>query len=245
VNSLAQDLKFAAKLLVKDKAFNIIALVTLALCIGANAAIFTILNSVVLRPLPFNQSERLVMLYNRYPGVGVQKGANGIPDYLDRKKETDVFEELSLIEFTGFDVGLEGTPERASAQRVTPSYFRTLRVSPALGRIFAEEEAVQGGDKVVILSQGMWKQMFASSPNALGREIRLSGTPYRVVGVLPESFQFGSRNTRLWVPFAFTPRQTSEDARHSNSWTMIGRLKPGITLSYAQQKIDALNQRNL
>jgi predicted permease len=245
VNSLAQDLKFAAKLLIKDKAFNVIALLTLALCIGANSSIFTILNSVVLRPLPFPQSERLVILYNRYPGVGVEKGANGIPDYGDRKKETDVFEELALIEFTGFDVGLEGSPERVQAQRVTPSYFRTLGVSPVLGRAFTEEEAVVGADKVAILSQGLWKQMFASNPAAVGREIRLSGTQYRIVGVLPESFRFGGRETRLWVPFAFTPQQTSDNARHNNSWTMIGRLKPGVTLAYAQQKIDALNQRNL
>src|SRR3974390_2914122 len=122
--SLSQDLKFSLKLLLKDKTFNLIAVLTLALCIGANSSIFTVLHSVVLRPLPFPESGRLVTLYNRYPGVGVEKGSNGIPDYLDRKKETAIFEEISLIEFPGYDVGLDGSPERISGQRVTPSYFR-------------------------------------------------------------------------------------------------------------------------
>ncbi|MBI4876164.1 MAG: ABC transporter permease [Acidobacteria bacterium] len=245
MRSLLQDLKFSGKLLLKDKAFNLIALLTLALCIGANSAIFTVLHSVILRPLPFADSERLVILYNRYPGVGVNKGSNGIPDYLDRKKETGVFEELALIDFLGFDVGMESSPERVPAQRVTPSYFRMLRVSPLKGRLFTEDEAVQGKDKVVILSYGLWKQMYAGRPDAVGQDVRLSGTPYRIVGVMPEGFEFVSRTVRMWTPFAFTPEQTSDNARHNNSWTMVGRLKPGVPLSLAQQKIDALNQRNL
>ena len=245
VHSLLQDLKFSAKLLLKDKAFNIIALLTLALCIGANSAIFTVLNSVILRPLPFPESDRLVTLYNRYPGVGIEKGANAIPDYLDRKKETDVFEEVTLIDFLGFDAGMEGSPERVSAQRVTPSFFRMLRASPMLGRAFTEQEAVLGNEKVVVLSQGLWKQMFASNPSAIGKDIRLSGVPYRIVGVMPEGFEFASRTARLWVPFAFTPEQTSDNNRHIDNSTMVARLKPGVPLSLAQQKIDALNQRNL
>ncbi len=245
MESLLQDLKFSLKLLLKDKTFNLIALVTLALCIGANTSIFTVLHSVILRPLPFPESGRLVILYNRYPGVGVNKGANGIPDYLDRKKETSVFEEISLIEFPGYDVGMTGSPERVPGQRVTPSYFRMLRVPPLLGRIFTEEEATQGNDKVAILSYGLWRELYAGRREALGRDIRLSGVPYRIVGVMPEGFEFLSRETRVWVPFAFTPEQTSDDRRHSNSWTMVARLKPGASLGFAQQKIDALNRRNL
>ncbi len=243
--SLSQDLKFSLKLLRKDKAFNAIALLTLALCIGANSSIFTVLHSVVLRPLSFPESGRLVMLYNRYPGVGVDKGSNGIPDYLDRKKETAVFEELALIEFPGYDVGMEGSPERVPGQRVTPSYFRMLRIPPALGRIFSEDEAAQGNDKVAILSHGLWQQLYAGRPDAVGKDIRLSGVPYKIVGVMPESFEFLSHATRVWVPFAFTPEQTSDERRHSNSWTMVARLRPGVSLGFAQQKIDALNQANL
>ena len=245
MQSLWQDLKFSLKLLLKDKVFNIVALLTLALCIGANSSIFTVLHSVVLRPLPFPESERLVVLYNCYPGVGVKKGANAIPDYLDRKKLTDVFEQVSLIEFPGYDVGMDGSPERVPGQRVTPAYFRMLRVTPMLGRTFSEEEAVAGKDKVAILSNGLWKQMYGGRRDVVGQDIRLSGVPYKIVGVMPEGFEFLSRETRLWAPFAFTPEQTSDESRHSNNWTMAARLKPGVSLAFAQQKIDALNRINL
>ncbi len=242
---LPQDLNFSLILLRKDKAFHVIALLTLALCIGANSSIFTVLHSVILRPLPFPDSGRLVMLYNRYPGVGVNKGSNGIPDYLDRKKETGVFEEISLIEFPGYDVGVESSPERVPGQRVTPSYFRMLRVAPLLGRIFSEDEARQGNDKVAILGYGLWKRLYGGRRDAMGQDIRLSGIPYKIVGVMPEGFEFLSADTRIWVPFAFTPEQTADDRRHSNSWTMVARLKPGVSLSVAQQKIDRINRINL
>jgi len=245
MESLWQDLKFGVKLLFKEKGFSLTALLTLALCVGANTAVFTVINSVLLRPLPFPASDRLVALYNRYPGVGVKKGANGVPDYLDRKQETSVFEEISLIGFSGYDLGLEGSPERVSGLYVTPSFFRMLRIPPLLGRSFAEEEAVLGKDKVVLLSYGLWKQKFGGDASALGKDVRLSGVLYKIVGVMPEGFEFLSREAKLWVPFAFTPQQTSDDARHNNSWSMVARLKPGVTVAYAQQRVDAINQRNL
>ncbi len=238
-----QDVKFGVKLLFKDKGFTITALFTLALCIGANASIFTVINAVLLRPLPYPDPDRLVMMYNAYPGVGVNKGSNGVPDYLDRKKE-DVFESIALIGYSGYDLGSEGTPERLIGQYVTPSFFRVLRVAPMLGRAFTEEEAVLGNEKVAILSYGLWKEKFGGSRSVLGTDVRLSGEQYRIVGVMPESFEPLSRTCRLWVPFAFTPQQTSDAARHSNSWTMIARLKSGASVALAQQKIDALNKRN-
>lgn len=243
MESLLQDLKFGAKLLLKEKGFSLAALLTLALAIGANTAIFTVIRSVLLRPLPFPEPDRLVTLYNRYPGVGVLKGSNSVPDYGDRKQETAVFEELALVGFSGYDVGAQGSPERVSGLYVTPSFFRLLRVSPGLGRIFTEEEAVLGKDKVVLLSYGIWKQMFGGDRSVLGRDLRLSGLPYRIVGVMPEGFQFLSQDARLWVPFAFTPQQTSDDARHNNSWAMVARLRPGVTVAQAQQRVDALNRR--
>lgn len=245
MQSLWQDVRFSLKLLLKDKPFSLTALLTLALCIGANTAIFTVVNSVVLNPLPFPDPGRLVILYNRYPAVGVNKGSNGVPDYLDRKQETAVFEELSLIGFSGYDIGADGTPERVPGLYVTPSFFRMWRVSPAIGRAFTEDEAKLGNEKVVVLSHGLWKQRFGGNPGILGQDVRLSGVPYRVIGVMPDGFEAVSRDARLWVPFAFTPEQTSDDARHSNNWSMVGRLRPGVTIAFAQQKINAINQRNL
>lgn len=244
---MLQDLTFGLKLLWKQKAFTLAALVTLALCIGANTAIFTVLDGVLLRGLPFPEPDRLVTMYNLYPGVGVtDRGSNSVPNYLDRRKLTDVFSEVALFGNDGYDVGLANTPQRIRGLYVTPSYFRILAVQPVLGRIFTEDEAVLGKDNVAILSEGLWKDRFARDRNVLGRDIRLSGVPHRIVGVLPDRFaSLDSQAPRVWLPFAFTPEQTSDDARHNNNWGMIARLRPGISVARAQERINALNRQLL
>lgn len=243
---MLQDFRFGLKLLWKQKAFSLAALLTLALCIGANTAVFTILKTVVLSGLPFPEADRLVTMYNIYPGVGVtDRGANGVPDYLDRRKLTDVFEEVALIGGNGYDVGSEGNARRIEGEYVTPSYFRVLKTRALLGRAFTDDEAVQGKEHVAILSEALWEEMFARDPKVLGRDIRLSGVPHSIVGVMPDTLRALNRDRKLWVPFAFTPQQTSDDARHSNNWGMIASLKPGVTVAQARQRIDALNKENL
>jgi predicted permease len=243
---MLQDLRFGLKLLWKEKAFSLTALLMLALCIGANTAIFTVLYAVILRPLPFPESERLVTMYNVYPGVGVtDRGANSAPDYPDRRGLTEVFEDVTMMGNPGFDVGSEGSPQRISGESVTPSYFRVLRAGAALGRTFTEEESVTGEDRVAVLSHSLWRDLFGADPNVTGKDIRLSGVPHRIVGVMPDGFAILGRETKIWVPLAFTPQQLSDDGRHSNNWGMIARLKPGVTVAYAQRRIDELNQRNI
>ncbi|MBZ5617888.1 MAG: ABC transporter permease [Acidobacteriia bacterium] len=243
---MLQDFRFGLKLLWKEKAFTVTALLTLALCIGANTAIFTVLHAVILEPLPFPQPDRLVSLYNIYPGVGVtDRGSNAVPDYFDRKQMTDVFDSVALIKNQGYDVGSEGSPARIEGQAVTPSAFQVLRASPMLGRAFTEDDAVFQKDRFAILSYGLWKDMFARDRTIVGKDIRLSGQPFQVVGVMPQSFDAPGSEARLWVPASFAPQQTTDDARHSNNYGMIARLKPGVTLAYAQRRIDGLNQQNL
>jgi len=243
---MLQDIKFGLKLLWKHKAFSLAALLTLALCIGANTAVFTLLNTVVLSSLPFPEADRLVKMYNLYPGAGVTElGANGVPDYLDRRKLTDVFEEVALIGWRGYDVGSEGAAQRIDGQYVTPSYFRVLKTQPILGRIFADDEAVEGKDRVVILTESLWKEMFASDPKVIGRDIRLSGVPHSIVGIMPDTLNTLDRESKLWVPFTFTKEQTSDDARYSDSYGMIARLKPGVTIASAIKRVDMLNKANL
>src|SRR6476661_3789858 len=158
---MLQDLRFGFKLLWKEKAFSVTALLTLALCIGANTAIFTVLNAVILAPLPFAEPARLVSMSNIYPGVGVTKsGENSIPDYLDRRKMTDVFESVAMFKGTGLDAGAEGSPVRVQADEVTPTYFHVLGASPMMGRSFTEDDAVFLKNQFVILSYGVWKDMF-------------------------------------------------------------------------------------
>jgi putative ABC transport system permease protein len=240
---MLQDIKFGLKLLWKHKAFSLASLLTLALCIGANTAVFTILNTVILKELPFPEADRLVTMYNLYPGAGItNRGANSVPDYLDRSKLTDVFEEVALIGHRGFDVGAEGTAQRIEAENVTPSYFRVLKTQPILGRTFTEDDAVQGKDRVAILSESLWEEMFARDSDVLGREIRLDGVTYKIVGVMPGIYSMLRPDRKLWVPFSFTPQQKSDDERHTDAWQMIGRLKRGVPLTAARQRIDTLNK---
>jgi predicted permease len=244
---MLQDSIYGLKLLFRQRAFTVPALLTLALCIGANTAIFTVLDHVVLRGLPFPHSEELVAMYNIYPGVGVtDRGANAAPDLLDRRKMTDVFTEVALINYTGYEVGLEGSPQRLRAQSVTPSYFRALRVPPLLGRTFTEEEGAIGKEKVAVLTEGLWQDMFSRDPNVTAKDIRLSGTLYRIVGVMPAAFVMpGSEDVRIFTSLAFTQQQTSNQSRHSNNWGMIARLKSGVSVAQARERIDDLNHRNL
>jgi predicted permease len=141
---------------------------------------------------------------------------------------------------------MEGSPQRIRGQYVTPSFFRVLGVRPLVGRTFTEEEAVLGKEKVAVLTEGLWQDLFARDPNVTSKDIRLSGAPYRIVGVMPAAFGIpGNEEVRIFTSFAFTQQQTSDQARHSNNWGMIARLKPGVSLAQARERIDELNRRNL
>jgi predicted permease len=242
---LLQDLRFAGRVLWKDRGFAATSLLTLSVCIGANAAVFAIVNSVLLRPLPFPAPDRLVVLYNSYPNAGVERASTGAPDYYDRLRETDVFEEQALYQLRGQTIGGGADPQRLTGMSVRPSFFRMLRARPLRGRIFNEDEGEIGRERVVVLSYALWQQLFGGADSAVGRELRVNGVPYLIVGVMPRTFYFADPDVRLWTPLAFTPEEKSDDARHSNNWTMIARLKPGATVAQAQQQIDALNARNL
>jgi predicted permease len=240
---MLNDVLYGLKLLWKEKAFAAAALLTLALCIGANTAVFAILNAVILDPLPYPDSRRLILMHNIYPGIGFTgRGNSSIPHYLDRRQLTEVFDSVALSGTDGYDVNAEGSPQRLDGAKVTPSYFQVFRASALIGRTFVEDDATAlGKDRFVILSHGLWKDMFAASPDILGRDMRLSGVPYQIIGVMRQDFVPPHGNARLWVPFAFDPRQTAEDARHDNRWVMTARLKPGVTIEQARQRIDALN----
>jgi predicted permease len=243
---LLQDLRFGARLLWKDRGFTFTALLTLAVCIGANTAIFAVVNSVLLRPLPVPGSEQLVSIYNSYPGAGITRASTGVPDYFDRLEQTDVFEELALYQTRGVTLGADGAdPQRLSAMAVTPSLFRLLRAQPVRGRIFDEAEGEYGEHRKAVISYGLWQQHFAGSDAAVSSTLRLNGEQHTVVGIMPAGFHFMDPEVRVWIPLWFTDAQKSDEARHDNSWTMVGRLKPGATVAQAQQQIDAINARNL
>ncbi|HTI37647.1 MAG TPA: ABC transporter permease, partial [Vicinamibacterales bacterium] len=243
---LVQDLKFAARVLLKERGFTVTALLTLAICIGANAAIFAVVNSVLLEPVPVPHPEQLVYMYNSYPGAGVgDRGSTGVPDYYDRLRETSVFSEQALYNPSGVTIGQEGNPQRVSAMRATPSLLRLLEVQPVRGRIFTDQEGELGNTSKVILTYGSWQQMFGGRDDAIGQTMRINGEPYAIVGVLPKGFSFLQPDVKFWMPLAFTAEQKSDESRHSNNWSYLARLKPGATIEQARQQIDALNARNL
>ncbi len=239
------DVRYAARLLWKDRTFALTTILTLALCIGANAAIFAVVDSILLRPLPFPESERIAIIYNSYPKAGAVYGATAVPDYYDRRRETTAFEEQALYVQRGVTLGTSGAAERITGLNVTPTFFRLLRTNAYRGRLFTDAEGEPGNEHRVVLTYAFWQQQFGGDPSIVGRDIRLDGEPHTVVGILPETYRFLSPETKLYRPLAFTADQKSDNARHSNSWTMIARLKPGMTIEQAQSQIDALNAHNL
>lgn len=247
MDRLLQDLRFAVRLLWKDRGFTVTTVTTLALCLAANTAIFAIVHSVLLKPLPFPEARRIVTMYNAYPGAGAIRGANGVPDYYDRREQTDVFEEIAVYRNTGLTIGGqgEGDAERLTGMIVSPSFFRLLRAQPYRGHLFTDADAEPGSDDKVLLSYGLWQRLFAGRDEVVGGTLRVNGVPRAVAGVLPEGFRFVNPDVQLWIPAAFAPEDRADDRRHSNNWQMIARLKPGATLEQAQSQIDALNARNL
>jgi predicted permease len=243
---MLQDLRFALKLLRKEKAFTLAALATLALCIGANTAIFSVLRAVALEPLHYPEAERLVTIGNAYPGVGLTEGSsNSAPDYFDRRQLTEVFDSVAEGRSPGFDLGAQGAPLRVEGQAVTPSFFRVLRTAPLFGRTFTEQDATVNQDHFAILSYGLWSDVFGKDAGILGKDVRLNGAPYPVVGVMPAGFQAPFSEARIWVPLSFAPAQLTDDNRHSNGFGMIARLQPGVTLEQAQRRLAALDRANL
>jgi predicted permease len=242
METLLQDLKFGVKLLWKEKAFAITVLLTLAVCIGANTTIFSVINTVLLDPLPFYQSDGLVRVFNSYPNAGAERGSNSAPDYFFRRERVEAFEDVAEYQNWGHTVGEPGSTERMSTMRVTPSFFPMLGVQPLVGRTFTEDEMDIGNEQKVVLSYGLWRERFGGDPAAVGQTLRVDGRPYTIVGVLGEDFRFlGQRESRFYVPIPFTEEQRTPANLHNNNFEMIARLAPGATIEQATSQIAALD----
>src|SRR3954468_6595637 len=180
-------LRYAFRQLRKSPAFTITALATIAICLGANLAIFGIINSILLRPLLFPNADRLVTIYNTYPKAGVDNDGSSITNYYERRGNIPAFGSLSIYMERAETVGDPGAMQQEQIVRVSPEFFTTLGVSPAIGRSFTEEETA-AQKNVIILTDAFWRQRFNSDPNILGRDTRINGIPRKIVGVLPPAF---------------------------------------------------------
>lgn len=235
------DLRHALRDMAKRPGFALVAGLTLALSIALNAAVFSVVYGVVLKPLPYPDSDRIVYLYNSYPEAGAPRSQASPPDYFDRREGVEALEEVALYSLESRTLGNGETRRWAFSMQVTPSFFRVLEVEPALGRAFTEDEGEPGNDSKVILGYGLWQELFGGEEAAIGRELRIEGVPHTVVGVMPEGFQFPGWDAEVWVPLAFGPEERSDAARHSNYLDMIARLAPGATVEQAREQVEALN----
>src|SRR5215471_2845859 len=236
------NLRYSARVLIKNPAFTVTALATVAICLGANLAIFAVINSILLRPLPFPNSDRLVTIYNTYPKAGVENDGSSITNYYERRGNIPAFESLSMFMERAETVGDPGAMQQEEIVRISPEFFTTLGVSLAIGRNFTDKETDPHAN-VIILTDGFWRERFNADPNILGRETRINGIPRKIVGVLPPGFRFLSSAARVFLPIKSGLEERGPKARHSGGGGthLIARLEPGATLAEAQAQIDAHN----
>jgi predicted permease len=236
------DLRYTIRRLSVARGFAFAVVATLAICIGANLTIFAAVDSILLQPLPFPDAGRLVTIYNTYPQANVMDDGASLANYYERRGHIAALSVVSLYRDDAVIVGDPGTTEREFVMRVSPEFFATLGLTPALGRAFREEETTFDSASVAMLSDGYWREHFAADPAIVGRTIRINGAACVIVGVLPRDFRFLSSKARLFLPLASDPDDRQSALRHSGSSSrMIARLAPGATLADAQAQIDAQN----
>ncbi|MCM3871732.1 MAG: ABC transporter permease, partial [Pyrinomonadaceae bacterium] len=239
--TLWRDLRYGARMLRKNPGFTAVAIVTLALCIGANLTIFAVVDSVLLRPLPFPEPDRLVTMFNSYPRAGIDRDPSSLTSYYERQGNIPAFAHIAALNETTSIIGESGATERVVIGRVSTDFFTTLGAAPVIGRAFTEAEMTYQTDHEAILTDEYWRQHFNADPNVLGKEVRTDGLPRRVVGVLPPGFRFLSSQIRIFLPLSSEEAEHNLAARHNNSVLQIARLAHGATIVDAQAQIDAHN----
>src|SRR5579862_787725 len=246
MTSMLQDVRYAIRILAKAPGFTVIAILTLALGIGANTALFSVVDGVLLNPLPYAQPDRLVAVYSRTRTF--THSFISYPNFLDWVRDNRSFSNLAAFRSDQFDMTGMGEPERLKAEMVSANFFSTLGVKPVIGRSFLPAEDQVGTAPVVMISDGVWQRKFAASPSALNKTLTLDGAPYTIVGVVPGDFHYASGNfhlnTDVFVPIGQWNAPLFRDRRAGMGMDAIGRLAPGVTLAQAQADMDGI-ARNL
>src|ERR1044072_9995180 len=245
---MLNDLRYALRQLAKSPGFTVVAIFTLALGIGACTAVLSLVNALLIRPLPYKNPQDLVLLWEKFSAQGLDRIPVSAPEYLDYAKE------LGSLDIAGFDyVDLNLTagemPERIAGAVVTPSLFPVLGVEPGRGRTLTPNEFGEDNDNVVVVSERLWKRRFNSDPEFVGKQLSLNGRSFTVIGIMSEKFQFPlplfnvqggtfGQQVDLWKPIAFTKNDL--ESRGSRSYGIIGRLKEGVSLAQAQAEVDTI-----
>lgn len=243
MNTLWQDLRYGARMLLQKPGFTLVAVITLALGIGANTTIFSVINSLLLKPIPYPEAERLMLLWQVPTDDPTNRNITSALNFWDWERQNDVFEKMAILDSAGkgYNLSGDGQPERVSGVRVSAGFFDVLGVKPSLGRVFLPEEEHPGKHQVVILSHELWRNRYNADPAIVGKTIRVDSENHTVVGVMPADFAFQlySPLRQLWVPVAYTK---GDRERGSNSFFCLGRLKSGVTLEQARARMDMIGR---
>ncbi len=238
---LIQDLRYTVRVLLKKPAFTAIVVLALAIGIGANTAIFSVVNAILIRPLPYKDFDRISMIWMDTPQLGVKEDWHTYANYVDYKEQNQVYEDMAAFNNRSFNLTGVGDPVRILGAWNTASLFSVLGVPPASGRVFTEEEEEPGKDLVVVLSNGLWRSRFGGDPNIIGQAISMNGVNRTVIGVMPAGFSFPAKTTEVWVPLAISPQRKQD--RNSISYQAVGRVKPGVTMTQASADMGAIAKR--
>lgn len=238
--NIVGDVRFALRLLSRAPAYSLVAIITFAVGIGVNTAVFNVVNGVLLRPLPYPDADRITMLWMDNRRQGIKEDITSYPNYLDWKAQSTLYEHMAGFTQSAFSLTGTGEPERVLGASVTASFFDVMKVPPLIGRVFTAEQEMPGQDTVVVLSHGLWQRRFGGAPDVLGRTMTLSGRVYEVIGVMPPTLTW-PREAELWRPLA--PPEQVRAARNSLWLPVIGRLQPGVTVEQAQTEMTEIGRQ--
>src|SRR5262245_19469039 len=235
MQTIWQDLRYGARMLMKKPGFTLIAVITLALGIGANTAIFTVVNAVLLRPLSYSEPERIMRLAPEWPNASFRNASE--PKFVFWREHSQAFDGVAATIGIGSGVNLSGggEPEFVRGVSVSADFFRVLGVNPAIGRGFTKEEDSPNGARVIILSYGLWQRRFGADPAVAGKSVSINDNPYTVVGVTPEDFRYGD-GQYVFVPMRVNPVSANE----GHNYTVLARLKAGVSLRQAQDEMKSV-----
>ena len=242
VESVAKDVRFALRMLCRAPGFSVVAIVVLSTAIGANAAIFSLVDAVLVRGLPYERSERLVLLIGTVERATVERRGNSYPDFLDWRAQATLFEEMAVYINAAVTLADGGAPERVQMEGVSPSYFGLLGVAPMLGRTFRTDEN-RTGDAVAVLSHALWQRRFGADPAVVGRSVRLDAATYDVIGVMPPGFAGLTDQAVLWTPFATLMPQSVRESRGARGFFAVARLVDGTAIESAQAELDGISRQ--
>ena len=238
-----RDVRYAVRRLSKDVGFTVAAVVTLALGIGANTAIFSVINAVLLRPLPFNDPDRIVAVWQENHALNLKNSPIAMGNYVDFRAQSKAFDQMGAVEARQFQLTGDADAEQVQGGLATSSLFAVLGVKPSLGRVFVEGEDCAGCAKVVVLSDSLWRGRYGADPQTVGKTVLINGEKYAVLGVMPEAFRFPNGDTELWTPVGSVYQSSEWSRRDRNNLMVVAHLKAGVSLTQADQEIQAIAGR--